>query len=246
MSTTRLPKKFRNRVLTRLRSFQEIAAEQRQREVSEADTVSLVKDMLGDLFGYDKYRDLAGEVRLQGGVCDLAIRLGGRLRLLIEVKAAGVALCDQHAHQAVNYGARAGVDWVVVTNAVEWRIYRLVFERPVQADELVRLHLADLRPKARHDLERLFLLTHEGLVRGALDAWWRPHQVVNHFTLAQILMSGPLLGLVRSEMRRLYPGEIRADDITRLLVDGVFKPEVLQGRRMQEARHRLGLGGGET
>ena len=241
MAPPRLPKKFRNRVQARLRSFQDIAAAQRLREVSEADTVTVVKDMLCEVFGYDKYRELCAEVRIQGAFCDLAVRIEGRTRFLIEVKTVGVALADHHVRQAVNYGVHAGVDWVVLTNACEWRIYKVIFDRPIHVDEITRFHLADLHPKARHDLERLYLLAHEGVSSGALDAYWRRQQVVNHFTVAQILMSKPLVGLIRTEMRRLFPEPVGADNISRLLIDGVLKPEVLEGCKVQEAHQRLRL-----
>lgn len=238
MASTKLSKKFRDRVRTRLKSFQDVAAGLRLRDVSEADTVTVVKDMLCEVFGYDKYRELAGEVRVQGGVCDLAVRLDGRTHMLIEVKAASLALGEPHVRQAVNYAAHAGVDWVALTNACEWRIYRVIFDRPIRVDEVARFDLALLKPKVRHDLERLHLLSREGGA-GALEACWRRHQVVNRFTLAQVLMSPPMLGLVRAEMKRVSLEPVRADDISRLMIDGVLKRDVLEGRRVDEARQRL-------
>lgn len=239
MASTRLSRKFRDRVRSKLKSFQDVVAGLRLRDVSEADTVTVVKDMLCEVFGYDKYRELAGEVRVRGAVCDLAVRLGDRTHMLIEVKAANLALDEPHVRQVVNYAAHAGVEWVALTNASEWRVYKVIFDRPIRVEELACFQLADLKPKARHDLERLNLLSREGAAAGALDACWRRHQVVNRFTLAQVIMSPPMLGLVRAEMRRLSPEPVRADDISRLLIDGVLQQEVLEGRRVEEARQRL-------
>jgi hypothetical protein len=55
------PKKFVDRVASRLKHFQNIATTQRTRDVSEADTVTVVKDILADVFGYDKYSELTSE-----------------------------------------------------------------------------------------------------------------------------------------------------------------------------------------
>lgn len=242
MAQTRLPKAFRNRVLARLQSFQDLTTDLRLRNVSEADTVAAVKDMLGELLGFDKYRDVAGEVRVHGGVCDLGVSLRGRLRLLVEVKAACVALSDHHVQQVVNYGFRTGVEDVALTNGCDWRVYRLIFRQPVQVDEVVRFSLADLRPKARHDLDQLYLLSREGVSAGALEVRWRRQQVINRFTLAQVLLTAPMLGLVRSELRRRHPVDVRTGDIARLLAEQVFQPELLQGGQVQKARSRLGLG----
>lgn len=39
-----------------------IVEQQKSRDVSEADTVTIVKDLLSEVFGYDKYAELTGEV----------------------------------------------------------------------------------------------------------------------------------------------------------------------------------------
>jgi hypothetical protein len=51
----KLPKKFVDRVSKNLKNYQAITEAQRKRDVSEADTVTVVKDILADVFGYDKY-----------------------------------------------------------------------------------------------------------------------------------------------------------------------------------------------
>lgn len=85
----KLPKKFTDRVRARLKHFQTIAVTQRARDVSEADTVTLVKDVLAEVFGYDKYAELTSEHLIRGTYCDLAVQTDGTVRFLIEVKSAG-------------------------------------------------------------------------------------------------------------------------------------------------------------
>jgi hypothetical protein len=77
---SRLPKKFVERVQARLRVFQAVANSQRERDVSEADTVTVVKDILADLMGYDKYNELTSEQQIRGTFCDLAVRIDGKIR----------------------------------------------------------------------------------------------------------------------------------------------------------------------
>jgi hypothetical protein len=38
--------------------FQQVLNLAKDRDVNEADTVSIIKDMLADIFGYDKYLDI--------------------------------------------------------------------------------------------------------------------------------------------------------------------------------------------
>ena len=51
----KIPKKVTDRISDQLKKFQTIALSHKARDVSEADTVTLVKDILSDVFGYEKY-----------------------------------------------------------------------------------------------------------------------------------------------------------------------------------------------
>ncbi len=62
----KLPKKFTERVSRNLKTFQGVTEAQRNRDVSEADTVTVVKDILAEIFGYDKYAELTSEHQNQG------------------------------------------------------------------------------------------------------------------------------------------------------------------------------------
>ena len=167
----KLPKKFTDRVRAKLRQFQNVATAQRARDVSEADTVTLVKDILSEVFGYDKYTELTSEHLIRGTYCDLAIQTDGQVRFLIEVKAAGANLSEAHLRQAVNYGAHKGIEWIVLTNAIEWRFYRVKFAQPIDWDEVVRLCLPDLNSRSDDDLAKMFLLAREGLAADAISAF---------------------------------------------------------------------------
>lgn len=62
----------------------------------------------------------------------VAIKLEGGLQFLIEVKAIGTELKDAHVKQAVDYAANQGTDWVVLTNGLSWRIYKVTFTKPIE------------------------------------------------------------------------------------------------------------------
>src|SRR5690348_13098541 len=113
MAVTRIPKKVQDRLMAGLRRYQPIVRKLRERDISEADTVTVVKDILADLFGYDKYTELTSEHLIRGTFCDLAIKVGDKVHYLAEVKAAGTTLADNHLRQAVNYGSHHGIEWVL-------------------------------------------------------------------------------------------------------------------------------------
>ena len=54
--------RVRDRMTAGLKRLLPILAQQKTRDVSEADTVTLVKDVMAEAFGYDKYAELTGEL----------------------------------------------------------------------------------------------------------------------------------------------------------------------------------------
>lgn len=237
---TKLPKKFCDRVVAKLKPYQAIVVSHRSRDVSEADTVTVVKDVLADVFGYDKYTELTSEHQIRGTFCDLAVQIEGKVRFLIEVKSAGSTLSDAHLRQAVNYGAHQGIEWIVLTNAVEWRFYKVNFGQPISWDEITRICLPDISVRNSSDLEKMYLLAREGLSGDAISAFHQHQQLVNQYTLGQLIQTDPVVAVLRRELRRLFPElKVEPSDLSDLLVNGVLKREVVDGDKVEEAKARI-------
>ena len=62
----KIPKKVLDRFAADLKKFQAVANSLKSRDVSEADTVTLVKDILAYIFGYDKFEELTSEQQIRG------------------------------------------------------------------------------------------------------------------------------------------------------------------------------------
>ncbi len=73
------PKKVAERIKGGLKKFRKVLQEARNADRSEQDTVTIVTDMLADVFGYDKYEELTGEYAIRGTYCDLAVKLDGKV-----------------------------------------------------------------------------------------------------------------------------------------------------------------------
>jgi len=236
----KIPKKVADRIPQALRPYQAVAESHRNRDVSEADTVTLCKDMLADVFGFDKYQELTSEQQIRGTFCDLAVKIEGKIRLLIEVKAAGITLNESHLRQAINYGAHEGIEWVVLTNAIEWRLYRIKFGQPVEHEEVSSFDVLKLNLKSEDDLRKAFLLCREGLTTDAMDAFHQHTMLVNRFTVAQIALSEPVVTVIRKELRRHFPDlKIDPEAILDLLSNDILKREVIEGEKVKDAQTRL-------
>jgi hypothetical protein len=143
-----VPKKVGERLVAGIKKYQPVLAAAKARDVGEADTVTIIKDMLADVFGYDKYAEVTSESAIRGTYCDLATKIDGQLQTLIEVKAIGLDLKEQHVKQAVDYAANQGVDWVLLSNGVCWRNYHIIFAKPIDQELVVDIDFAPLRRKS--------------------------------------------------------------------------------------------------
>ena len=235
-----VPKKVAERLVAGIKLFQPILAAAKARDVGETDTVTIVKDMLAAVFGYDKYSELTSEFAIRGTYCDLAIKLDAKLSTLIEVKAIGIELKEAHVKQAVDYAANQGVDWVLLTNGIRWCVYHVFFTRPIQTELVVDIDFSTLNAKSDSDLETLYLWCKEGWVRSALGDFHTQKQALSRFFLGAMVLSDPVLEVVRRELRRVSP-DVRIDleQIRTVLINEVLKREVMEDPKADEARKKI-------
>ena len=240
-----MPKKVTERIIAGIKRFQPILTAAKARDVGETDTVTIIKDMLADVFGYDKYSELTSEFAIRGTYCDLAIRLDNHVMTLIEVKAIGIELKESHVKQAVDYAANQGVDWVLLTNGVRWCVYRVQFTRPINQELIVDIDFQTLDPKSESDVETLFLWCKEGWVRSALGDFHTQKQALSRFFLSATLLSDPVLEVVRRELRRVSPDvKITVEQIRAVLTDEVLKRDVIEGEKAEEAKKKIAKASG--
>lgn len=235
-----IPKKVVERLVAGIKRYQPILVAAKARDVGEADTVTIIKDMLSDIFGYDKYTDLTSEYAIRGTYCDLATKIDGALQTLIEVKAIGLDLKDQHVKQAVDYAANQGVEWVLLTNGMCWRVYRLTFAKPIDHELVVDIDFSTLNPRSEHDLELIYLWCKEGWQRSVLGEYHTQRQALSRFFVGAMLQTGPVLEVIRRELRRVSPDvRIDIDQIKEVLLSEVIKREVIEGEKAEEARKKI-------
>src|SRR6476469_7754810 len=93
--------KVSTRIATQLKRYQSVLSAIQKKDISEADTVTVINDILADVCGYDKYHEVTSQYAIRGTFVDLAVRVDNDIRFLIEVKAIGIELKDIHVKQAI-------------------------------------------------------------------------------------------------------------------------------------------------
>ena len=235
-----ISKKVLDRLGKNVGKYQRVLKAARDRDVNESDTVTIITDMLGSVFGFDKYTDITSEQAIRGTYCDLAVNLDGKIKYLIEVKAIGLTLKENHLRQAVGYGANHGIYWVVLTNGVEWEIYKIEFERPVSYELICKYDFTMINPKKQEDQNKIFLLCKEGIAKSAMEKFHIHVQSVNKFVIGAIALSEPVISVIRRELRKVAPmTKVTKEEIEKIMSLEVLKRDVVEGESSEEAKRRL-------
>jgi hypothetical protein len=235
-----IPSRVYERLQGGIKRFQPILAAARSRDAGEADTSTIVKDILCEVFGYDKYSEITSEYMIKSTYCDLAVKLDGKLQILIEVKAIGVELKEPHVKQAVDYAANQGIEWVILTNAGMWRIYRVLFTQPLAQDLVFECDLLSVNPKQRPDMESLYLFAKEGQSKSVLQEYHAQRQAMSRHYLAAVILDDLVLDVIRRELRRLSPDvKIDREELRSVLIQDVLKRDATEGDKADEARQKI-------
>ena len=234
-----IPTRVADRLAAGLRHFQPIVASAKSRDVNESDTSMIITDVLAEIFGYDKYSEVTRELTIRGTHCDLATRIDGKFQMLIEVKAVGIDLKEGHAKQAVDYAANQGVEWVALTNGIVWKVFRVLFTKPIETELVLAFDFLELSPKNSAQIENLYLLTRESMVKSGLYAYHDHLQATNKFYLAAVVLSDSVVDTIRRELRRVSDVKVEADELRSLLKEEVIKREVIEGEKATSAYKKV-------
>lgn len=236
----KIPQTVVNRLKDSVPRFQKVLAAARSRDVNEADTVVIITDMLEQVFGMDKYTEVTREHAIKGTYVDLAIKLDGKIQYLIEVKAIGMDLRENHLRQAVDYAAKEGVRWVVLTNGIDWEVHRVTVSGHVANEEVVQFNFLDLSIRKQDDLDTLFLLCRRGIDKDLIDEYYERQQACNRFVIGALLCGDAVAALVRRQLRAITPGlKVSADEIQSIIREEVIKRDIRESEPGIGAQKRV-------
>lgn len=237
-----IPQKVAERLASTIKKYQPILITAKNQDKNEADTVTIIANMLHEVFGYDQYSEITKEFAIKNTFCDLAIKIDGSVKFLIEAKAIGIKLNDNHIAQATTYGAKEGIDWVVLTNGIHWIIYKMNYGSKIAHKQISAFDFLELKPKSATDHDQLFILCKEGLKKDAIEEFHAYKKIVNPFFIASIIMSDNVLDVIKKELKKSSPG-LKLDDkeVEVILKNDVLKREVVDSEYASDAQEQYKL-----
>ena len=150
---------------------------------NEEDVKSAVIDPLLKLLGWNvsNLDQVSKEHPIEGGSIDYALLHNGKVKAIIEAKAHGKSLdgYDQtkskgkrtYVEQAINYAYNHpdGVNWALLTNGAEWRLYNAYFKGSIEKKLVFKLPL----DKLVENSNKIALLSRESIESGLTDKKFR-------------------------------------------------------------------------
>lgn len=129
---------------------------------------------------------------------------------------------------------------MLLTNGICWRVYHVVFAKPIDHELVVDIDFCALSAKSADDLDKLYLWCKEGWVRSVLGEYHTQKQALSRFFVGAVLVSDPVLAVIRRELRRVTPDiKVESDQVKDVLINEIIKREVMEGDKAQEAKRKL-------
>src|SRR5215210_1734040 len=194
----------------------------RKENIGEQNTKAALIDPLLSALGWDieDIDEVSREYRRkpQDNPVDYALFMLRSPRLFVEAKGLEKDLNDRKwISQILSYATVVGVEWCVLTNGDEYRLYNA--HAPVEVEQkLFRVvRISDLAQE-EYTFDTLELLSKEKMSDNLLNVLWKAHFIDRHVSaaLAEILQNedADLIRLIRKRTPELSPLEIR-ESLTR-------------------------------
>ena len=217
-------------------------AKARARGFNELETcASLVEPVLRALgWEVEDVEEVARQYRGESGgnPVDYALLVRREPILLVEVKALLERLDDRrHGNQIMGYSGMSGVEWIVLTNGDEYRIYNALAKVRIDEKLLRTVRVSEGTPQVEQILR---LLAKNEIKTKRIDAMWQAHFVDRRVKIAleQLFSPRPDAALVAHVLR--ITKDLTAEHVRRSLrrckftLDIPLSPADIVGARLKK------------
>lgn len=225
----KIPSKATKRISSVLKKFQNVITQAQARDINESDTVTIIVDSLHYIFGFDKFSEITSEYAIRNTFCDLVVRVDEKILFLLEAKSINTELKDKHIKQAVDYGANQGVEWVVLTNSIVWKVFKIGFTKPLTFQEITQFNLLEVNLKDDDSIDSVGILARESFATSQLEKLHNRNRTLNRYTIGALLMSDDVISKIRKGLKQIEPeSRFHEEDIKRIIATEVIRREILE------------------
>ena len=127
-----------------------------------------------------------------------------------------------------------------MTNGNNWEVHRVNLEGKVENELLFKIDFMEINPRKSDQQELLFLLCKRGIQKDLIDEFYEYRQSVNRYTIGALILSDPVISLIRRELKKFKTGiKAEADEIRTLVEQQVLKREVVDSEAGKDANKQV-------
>lgn len=221
------------RVSTKLSKFAEVFAKARQAEANESDTVMYLIKFFEEVLGYDPLvGEITKEVPIKERHCDFSVVLDKKTHFLVEAKSAGIKnLNAKHIEQAENYASRAPINWVLLTNGVQWQFYHVAFDTTAGISHDLVFDLNFLEkwvPDPDLVWDTLSVLAKNNVQEDGLETFYEQKKLLSPKAVVKVLLGQEVLKKARQELNRKARVRLDFEDVSRAVWNVLSKEAIAE------------------
>jgi hypothetical protein len=181
-------------------------------KLNESGTRLLINDFLRNVLGYTQNEEIKTEYEISGGYADYVIQTGKKKRMVVEVKALGIKLNENHLRQSLGYSASEGIDWILLLNGKQFQLYKVIFAKPVYTKLVFDIDV--LNDKDYKDCFALFeLITKKSISKNLLDDYWKKVDSLSPLSLSKYLFDESVIKLLKKNLKSKTSVNFSSEDI---------------------------------
>lgn len=184
-------REYRKRFLTKKQNL----------EVDESATRIMVNALLTGVLGYAELDDIKTEYNIRGTYADYVVQLARKKHIVIEVKSIQLNLNTNHLRQATGYAADEGIEWALLTNGRQLRLYRIIVDKVVTKHLVFDYDLSDLSTvkKAASDIA---YLSKKSVQKGELDEYWKRFDALTPSNVIKAIYTEDVIRAIRLRIKK--------------------------------------------
>jgi predicted type IV restriction endonuclease len=188
-------------------------------DANEAETRRRLERIFVDVLGYDEWKDLTREKSVRGAGdtehVDFAVKIEREFKFFVELKRVSAVLAPKHLKQAVRYAIDSGINWVVLTNSVQWEVYHIEYGKPPK--HAMVLNFDFLKDDIGLLVKKMPLLSKKIVKRGGLDNLWSKTKSLSVGNLLKAILADDSIRAIRRNIRKETEVSVSVEEIVSAL-----------------------------
>jgi hypothetical protein len=217
--------------LIRLKDYKRRYLKSQFSSLDESATRIMVNSLLTSVLGYAELDEIKTEYNIKNEYADYVVQIQRKKHFVVEVKSIQIDLNERHLRQSLSYAANEGIDWILLTNARQIQIYRVLFKKPIEVRLVADFNFLNATPsELKRFSEILISFTRSAIIKGETEYLWQCQSALRLENVARVLYSNDTLKLLRKALKADTGITFGLDELADILRSAITLPVSLGER----------------